>query len=56
MEPSGAAGVAAALSPQLRARHPELRRVGVILCGGNIEWSRAAPGFWARWLEDAPSA
>lgn len=58
VEPSGAAGVAAALSPQLRARHPQLRRVGVILCGGNIEWNRAAPGFWARWLEerDAPSA
>lgn len=33
VEPSGAAGVAAALGSQLSSRHPDLKHVGVILCG-----------------------
>jgi serine racemase len=33
VEPSGAAGLAAALGKQLRQRHPHLRHVGVVLCG-----------------------
>lgn len=51
VEPSGAAGVAAALSQQLRQRHPELRRVGVILCGGNIDFQARVPDFWQRWAD-----
>lgn len=51
VEPSGAAGVAAALSSQLRSRHPELRHVGVIICGGNIDFNSRVPGFWQRWAD-----
>jgi serine racemase len=39
VEPSGAVGLAAVLSEQFGA-HPRLqgcRRVGVILCGGNVD-------------------
>ncbi|PSC71128.1 serine racemase [Micractinium conductrix] len=50
VEPSGAAGVAAALSPQLLRRHPELTHVGVVLCGGNIDIEGRVPGFWSKWL------
>ena len=54
VEPSGAAGVAAALSRQM-SRHPELKAVGVILCGGNVDFSARVPGFWQQWLA-APDA
>lgn len=49
VEPSGAAGLAAAL--QLRnCRYPaDLRRVGVILCGGNVDFEGRMPGFWGAW-------
>ncbi|KAK9823956.1 hypothetical protein WJX72_006641 [[Myrmecia] bisecta] len=49
VEPSGAAGLAAAMSPQF-LHHPQwqrLQRVGVILCGGNADL--AAKGFWELW-------
>lgn len=49
VEPSGAAAVAAALSPQLK-QLPEwesLQRIGIILSGGNIDI--AAKGFWQVW-------
>jgi threonine dehydratase len=49
VEPSGAAGLAAALSPAFAAS-PKLsaaRRVGVILCGGNLDFG--ARGFWEGW-------
>ncbi|KAL4437503.1 hypothetical protein ABPG77_003484 [Micractinium sp. CCAP 211/92] len=51
VEPSGAAGVAAALSSQLRSRHPGLRHVGVMLCGGNIDFNARVPGFWQLWAD-----
>lgn len=56
VEPSGAAGVAAALSNQLRERHPGLRHVGVILCGGNVDFCSRTPDFWQRWLQPSPAA
>lgn len=55
VEPSGAAGVAAALSSQLRERHPGLRHVGVILCGGNVDLCSRTPDFWQRWLQPSPA-
>ncbi|CAM9315971.1 unnamed protein product, partial [Phaeothamnion confervicola] len=36
IEPSSAVGVAVVMSPEFRAM-PELERVGVILCGGNVD-------------------
>ena len=48
VEPSGATGLAGALSDQFKGRHEGLRRVGVILCGGNIDL--AALGTWDRVL------
>ena len=48
-EPSGAASLAAVLSPQFQ-EHPEwskFKRVAVILSGGNIDM--AAKGFWDLW-------
>ena len=53
VEPSGAAGVAAALAPGFRdaQEYAGCRRVGVILCGGNVDLEGAVPGFWRRWLE-----
>ncbi|KAL4452087.1 hypothetical protein ABPG75_007749 [Micractinium tetrahymenae] len=56
VEPSGAAGVAAALSSQLRSRHPQLRHVGVILCGGNIDFKASVPDFWQRWVDASKPA
>ncbi|KAL4857181.1 Serine racemase [Chlorella vulgaris] len=47
VEPSGAAGVAAALGSDMRSRYPELRHVGVVLCGGNLDFGDA---FWQSWL------
>ena len=53
VEPSGAAGLAAAL--QLKQQKPELfadvQNVGVILCGGNVDLEGKIPGFWNKWLE-----
>ena len=46
VEPSGAAGLAAALSPRSRTSTPKARaggkprgcrKVGVVLCGGNVD-------------------
>jgi hypothetical protein len=37
------------------SRHPELKAVGVILCGGNIDFNARVPGFWQQWLA-APDA
>jgi serine racemase len=52
VEPSGAAGLAAAL--QFKQQNPklaaEVKKVGVILCGGNIDFDGKVPGFWNRWL------
>jgi threonine dehydratase len=52
VEPSGAAGVAAAL--QLKQQKPEfsatITKVGVILCGGNVDFEGKVPGFWNTWL------
>lgn len=45
LEPSGAAGLAAVLAGRLP---PDVRRVGVILCGGNVE-----PGLLAQVLAGA---
>lgn len=56
VEPSGAAGVAAACSSQMRERHPGLRHVGVILCGGNVDFCSRTPDFWQRWLQPSPAA
>ncbi len=49
VEPSGAAGLAAALSPAFRdsAAGAGCRRVGVILCGGNLDFG--ARRFWEGW-------
>lgn len=50
VEPSGSVGLAAVLSPQFAARE-RLRlckRVGVIVCGGNIDIGDA---FWRSWLQ-----
>ena len=48
MEPSGAVGLAAALTEQFRSRHGGLRRVGIILCGGNVDLG--ALGLWDKLL------
>ncbi len=52
VEPSGAAGVAAVL--KLKQQNPEcaanLQKVGVILCGGNVDFDGKFPGFWNNWL------
>lgn len=51
VEPSGAAGLAAALQLQHRPEFVGLKRVGVILCGGNVDLDGQIPGFWNKWLE-----
>ena len=45
VEPSGAVGLAAVLSPQFAAdaRLRDCKRVGVILCGGNVDLGE---DFW----------
>lgn len=50
VEPSGAAGLAAALSPQFKddAAYAGCQAVGIILCGGNVDLS--AKRFWDMWL------
>ncbi|CAM9984943.1 unnamed protein product [Laminaria digitata] len=37
IEPSAAVGVAALMSPRVRGMSSEMRRVGVVLCGGNVD-------------------
>lgn len=37
IEPSAAVGVAALMSPQVRAMPSKMRKVGVVLCGGNVD-------------------
>lgn len=55
VEPSGAAAVAAALSPSFLQdpRWKDLKRVGVILSGGNADL--AALGLWRSWLQATKS-
>ena len=42
IEPSAAVGVAAVLSDDFRERHGAHRRIGVVLCGGNVDVPRVA--------------
>ncbi|UPR02008.1 serine/threonine dehydratase [Chloropicon primus] len=51
VEPSAAVGVAATLSEEMRQKFDksEYRNVGVILCGGNADFS--AVGFWDAWTK-----
>lgn len=37
IEPSAAVGVAALMSPRVRGLPGDLKRVGVVLCGGNVD-------------------
>lgn len=49
VEPSGAVGLAAAMSPQLQtAAFKDCKRVGIILCGGNVD---LGDDIWQRWLQ-----
>lgn len=50
VEPSGAVGLAAVLSPAWASGSPTrgCQRVGVVLCGGNLDWG--SKGFWEMWL------
>jgi hypothetical protein len=49
VEPSGAVGLAAVLSPQFAAIAGSAARVGVILCGGNVDLG--ARGLWDAFLK-----
>ncbi|MFK7960478.1 MAG: pyridoxal-phosphate dependent enzyme [Phycisphaerales bacterium] len=40
VEPSGAVGLAAAMEPAFTAAVPEGARVGIVLCGGNVDLDR----------------
>ena len=51
VEPSGAAGLAAVLSAQFAARHGGCARVGVILCGGNVDFESVS--FFDGWAARA---
>ena len=51
VEPSGAAGLAAALKFRQRPEFDSIQKVGVILCGGNVDLDGQIPGFWSKWLE-----
>lgn len=37
IEPSAAVGVAALMSPRVKGMSGDLKRVGVVLCGGNVD-------------------
>lgn len=37
IEPSAAVGVAALMSPRVRGMPVEMKRVGIVLCGGNVD-------------------
>lgn len=54
VEPSGAAGLAALLSPTFAQLAPDARHVAVILCGGNIDFD--CVGFWDAWRQRSLSA
>lgn len=54
VEPSGAASLAAALSPDLRRIAPGCRNVAVVLSGGNVDWESV--GFWEAWGRRASAA
>jgi threonine dehydratase len=45
VEPSGAVGLAAAVSPELKL--PKGQNIGIILCGGNIDLE--GKGLWDMW-------
>lgn len=45
IEPSAGVGVAAAASQEFREKFPDLKRVGVILCGGNFDLVALAPAL-----------
>lgn len=48
VEPSGAVGLAAVLSPSFSSSAAgDAKRVGIILCGGNVDL--AGTGFWDHW-------
>lgn len=53
VEPSGAAGLAAAMSPSFRQNpaYAGWQRVGVVLCGGNADL--ASMGFWDMWRAES---
>lgn len=51
VEPSGAAGLAAALALKQRPENEALRKIGVILCGGNVDLEGQMPGFWGKWTQ-----
>ncbi|GLC41089.1 hypothetical protein PLESTB_000944100 [Pleodorina starrii] len=55
VEPSGAVGLAAVLSPGWAAcaATADCGRVGVVLCGGNLDL--APRGFWEGWLPGPPA-
>lgn len=48
VEPSGAVGLAATLSPAFGSAASGCENIGVILCGGNVDLG--AKGFWDSWL------
>lgn len=53
VEPSGAAGLAAAIALKSEwqgGSQEREKRVGVILCGGNVDFEETVPDFWDRWL------
>jgi threonine dehydratase len=37
IEPSAAVGVAVAISEKFRNMYPNVRNVGIVLCGGNVD-------------------
>ena len=54
VEPSGAAGLAAALALKSGSggdRFAGCERVGVILCGGNVDLDEHVPLFWESWAQ-----
>eukprot|EP00928_Gymnodinium_smaydae_P029207 TRINITY_DN22064_c0_g3_i1.p1 TRINITY_DN22064_c0_g3~~TRINITY_DN22064_c0_g3_i1.p1 ORF type:complete len:382 (-),score=71.62 TRINITY_DN22064_c0_g3_i1:115-1260(-) len=60
IEPSAGVGVAVAVSPAFKEKYPELKRVGVILCGGNADLAAVGPVIAAAkplgLVSDEPSA
>lgn len=45
VELSGGSAVAAALSPKFKEKYPNVKRVGIILCGGNVSPDTLASKF-----------
>ena len=57
VEPSGAVGLATALAMRRKSSgHVGVKRIGVILCGGNVDFEGKVPGFWSKWLPAAATA